>query len=152
MGRRGMLLIAMVTVTMLTASGVAWAATVSCSGSGACYGTADGDEIQGTDGNDQIFGFAGNDEIRGSGGGDSIYGGGGSDLLVGGSGRDDISALETIGGPGNDTIRAGGGNDRISATDDYKDKINCGSGRDTVYYDKGRDTVDENCELAYPIP
>lgn len=52
--------------------------------------------------------------------------------------------------PGPDTLKVSRGNDYVQSTDKYKDTTNCGSGRDTVYYDEGLDTV-ENCELAYPI-
>jgi hypothetical protein len=45
-----------------------------------------------------------------------------------------------------DTIKAGKGNDRIFAGDGSKDVIDCGSGIDQVYFDKGLDQLEANCE------
>jgi Ca2+-binding RTX toxin-like protein len=150
--RRTTLFLAVVLTAIAFAAGTAGAAnTVNCGG-GPCYGDLYGNDVMyGTGGRDQMFGFAGSDRIYGRGGNDNVYGGGGSDLMVGGPGGDSISALETAGqAPGRDTVKAGGGNDYVQGTDKYKDAIDCGPGRDTVYYDKGLDTV-KNCELAYPI-
>jgi hypothetical protein len=56
---------------------------------------------------------------------------------------------------GKDQIRAGSGNDFIdtgccrgsfSNGDGYVDTVDCGSGADTVYYEKGIDKINSNCE------
>ncbi|MGH3144200.1 MAG: hypothetical protein ACRDTR_00185 [Rubrobacter sp.] len=46
------------------------------------------------------------------------------------------------GGPGQDRIRSNGRvNDTINADDNTQDKVSCGSGQDTVFYDEGVDNV-----------
>ena len=153
-------------------------AAITCPG-GTCLGTAGDDTLQGTagvdviDGNggaDTITGFGGNDllfgdflngphdpaldgpdRIYGGGGADELDGLGGADLLVGGSGNDSIDAREGTGNPpGTDTIRGGRGNDTIYAQDGAKDKIDCGPGKDNVYFDEGLDTV-TSCENKVPV-
>ena len=147
-------------------------AAITCQG-GSCLGTDGNDTLQGTSvhdnikafgGDDTIYGGRGNDglhgddqtdlaldgadRIYGDGGDDFLVGNGGADLLVGGRGNDTINAQErTAFGhpPGTDTIRGGRGNDTIYADDDFKDKIDCGPGRDIVAFDPGLDVV-TNCE------
>ena len=99
----------------------------------------------------------GNDKVYGSGGRDVLYGFGGSDLLVGGGGVDYIMAGEfrtatsrpgvtTSKNPGVDTVSAGAGGDHIETVDRRKDVIDCGGGKDAVWFDVGLDVVHPNCE------
>jgi Ca2+-binding RTX toxin-like protein len=100
----------------------------------------------------------GDDEIYGDGGRDTLYGFGGSDLLVGGGRADYIFAGEFRFGmgrpgfvrsknPGVDTVSAGAGGDHIEAVDNRRDVIDCGGGKDAVWFDEGLDVVASNCEL-----
>ena len=108
------------------------------------------DAITGEDGDDQVAGDAGNDLLSGGAGNDRLTGGAGDDVVAGGDGKDTIE--ETAGrdrisaGAGNDgvTLRRGGasvdagaGIDKVVAYNGKRDTINCGSGRDTAYVDKG---------------
>jgi Ca2+-binding RTX toxin-like protein len=99
----------------------------------------------------------GNDMLYGGDGRDSLYGFGGSDLLVGGDGVDYILAGEfrmgmgspnvaTSKNPGVDIVSAGADGDHIEAIDRHKDIINCGGGKDAVWFDVGLDVVFPNCE------
>jgi Ca2+-binding RTX toxin-like protein len=104
----------------------------------------------------------GDDVIRGHGGDDSLYGFGGDDRLLGGGGDDEISAQENrydlAGGgsgtlsrnPGRDIVRGGPGDDLIFAKDGRKDRVDCGDGRDTVFFDRGLDTIAPGCERKNP--
>ena len=102
----------------------------------------------------------GNDVVKGQKGDDSLFGWGGSDRLIGGPGDDQIVAVEDRRAnngtkvpskkPGKDVIRGGSGNDFIDAKDGYKDRIHCGDGRDTVYFDKNLDRVAPDCERKNP--
>jgi Ca2+-binding RTX toxin-like protein len=130
----------------LGAAAPAVLAAITCPGGG-FEGTNDDDTLQGTAGVDHITGFGWADTISGSSGNDELTGFGGADLLVGGRGGDIINAQEVDGHPpGTDTIQGGRGNDTIYANDGVKDKIDCGPGRDIVYFDPGLDTL-ANCEM-----
>ncbi len=100
---------------------------------------ADCDQTRGS-GNDTVEGNAGDDVIAGGRGNDRIRGGSGVDNIQGGSGRDSINA-----GSGRDDVFAGSGNDSISARDGSRDRIDCGTGRDSVRVDR-RDKAAGNCE------
>jgi Ca2+-binding RTX toxin-like protein len=69
--RRAILLVAMMAVSLLVASGVALAVTKI-----------------GTDGPDTLRGTHGDDNLLGKGGNDTLFGLRGSDNLVGGTGKD----------------------------------------------------------------
>jgi Ca2+-binding RTX toxin-like protein len=115
------------------------------------------DTIVGEAGNDTLYGGEGQDTMGGSTGADSVYGGDdvddisgdeGNDFLHGGPGSDDISA-----GSGKDQIRGGGGGDYIDDTgyfDGVVDTVDCGSGTDRVYFEKGIDKINSNCENKIP--
>lgn len=98
------------------------AAPVAHPTAGRRVATNGADRLVGTLRADRLFGLAGNDTLLGLGG---------NDLLDGGPGRDVLS-----GGPGNDTIHA---------RDGARDRIGCGSGRDTVVADRV-DVVARDCE------
>lgn len=100
----------------------------------------------------------GDDRVYGDGGSDMLYGFGGSDVLVGGGRADYIFAQEHrtrmnppyvvhSRNPGTDVVRAGRGGDHIEATDAHRDIIDCGGGKDAVWFDKKLDMVADNCEL-----
>ena len=120
-------------------------------GNDVLVGAAGGDRGSGGTGNDRVNGDEGNDFLSGSSGSDRLIGGPGSDTLTGGSGADTLSGgagndnvsggsgADTItassgndkisGGAGKDRVSAGAGNDRVSARDNWKDTIDCGTGR-----------------------
>jgi Ca2+-binding RTX toxin-like protein len=74
--RRVVLVLAIMALALLLASGVAPAVTR--------VGTTRDDTLRGTDGPDQIDGRTGDDDIFSLGGSDTLYGGKGRDRLVGG--------------------------------------------------------------------
>jgi hypothetical protein len=66
---------------------------------------------------------------------------------------------EIWGEDGKDQIRAGSGKDYIDTGryrglfrngEGYVDTVDCGSGSDTVYFEKGRDKINANCEIKRP--
>ncbi len=175
--RRAMLLLGILGAAQALGTGVVDARDIDCPpSSGWCSGTNDpdtmygtytvdlidgdgaGDTLYGYDGNDQLVGDSngdplldGPDWLFGGAGDDSLSGYGGSDLLVGGPGKDYIDATERNStNPGSDAVKGGGGPDEIDAADGSKDTIDCGTGRDTVTFDKGLDKVDGNCERKRP--
>ncbi len=97
--------------------------------------------------------------LSGGGGDDYLYG---HNRLDGGPGDDDIEAVSQSGGFAEGgaaprTLTGGSGNDHIVSTERYddtiyardgeRDRISCGGGEDTVYFDKGIDEVNPiNCE------
>jgi Ca2+-binding RTX toxin-like protein len=97
------LLLMMVAVTLMLASGVAWAATK--------YGTRDNDRIAGTNEYDRIFGLGGNDKLYGYGNADELYGGPGDDTIFGGRSTESLSYSGDLlcGGRGNDKLIGGSG-------------------------------------------
>jgi Ca2+-binding RTX toxin-like protein len=149
--------------------------TVSCigtSGADNMIGTRADNQMFGEAGNDTMVGRRGADYVRGDedadtlhgnrggesllwGGGfdaggnyadrrdDVVYGDGGDDFIVGGFAKSGVDRL--YGEKGNDTIDAA---QRNSGTDAAvtKEIIHCGPGKDTVYYDKGKDDI-KNCEI-----
>lgn len=115
------------------------------------------DRLNGNAGNDSLGGGSKRDTLSGGAGVDALVGGSGKDTLTGGPGRDRISggsaddriygnagADRITPGRGRDRVIAAGGNDRISARDGRRDRISCGSGRDTVTAD--RNDVLTSCE------
>ena len=86
---------------------------------------------------------AGVDIRTGSTGGDRMSGGAGNDQLAGANGNDCLT-----GGAGRDTLSGGAGADVIVASGDSRsrDTVRCGSGRDTVLYNRG-DSVASDCEV-----
>ena len=172
--------VAMVVVVLST--GVAFAATFNCIANRGCIGTngpdtlngstgddfmdamQDDDELFGNEGHDSISGDAfaapnndtstdGNDLLEGGLGFDYLVGYGGADELSGGDNGDFIFAEESSENEGEDIVNGGGGNDFIQAIDQTKDTINSGKGkRDGVFFDKGIDTVANNCEFKNRFP
>src|SRR5215217_4489900 len=153
--RRVALLLTVMSVVLIAASGLALAATtIACSG-GECLGTEDDDSMTGTDGYDLMSGLDGNDNMYGGSGDDFLLGDEdydypdtflGNDTLYGGTGNDDLR-----GAFGNDTIYGGEGDDFVFAYDQLRvttgaDIVDCGPGIDEVHYDKGIDKL-RRCEI-----
>jgi Ca2+-binding RTX toxin-like protein len=136
-----------------------------------------GSDIQG---NDTMYGGPGNDYIQGeddcdwpiiTGPDDTIYGGPGNDDLrprdgdarvYGGHGIDGISGyckgqVKFYGGNDDDSINVGdhyyrGNTENPDAPDvtEAPDYVDCGPGKDTIYYDKGIDKL-RHCEVKHPL-
>ena len=112
-------------------------------------GDAGNDRLAGGNGDDRMTGDAGNDSLSGGRGDDVLQGGPGADGLSGGRGDDRLAGGggndRLTGGPGRDLITGSAGADRILARDGNRDRIDCGSGRDSVSAD-AIDSVARNCE------
>ena len=112
-------------------------------------GDSGNDTLLGSFGNDRLHGVRGKDRISGSRGRDRINGGSSGDRISGGSSGDRISGDQGSdrinGNSGNDRIKGNSGNDRITSLDNSRDRVNCGTGRDSVLADR-RDIVSRNCE------
>ncbi len=89
---------------------------------------------------DALTGLGGPDRLVGRGSGDCLAGGRGADELIGGAGSDRFYP-----GPGRDTVDGGRGGDEVRAADGFRDRIECGRGRDIVHGDP-EDRVAKNCE------
>jgi len=109
--RRLILLMAAMGATVLLVSGVAYALSVQCDGTGdqdpdpgQCQGTDQNDVITGTAQRDVILALGGLDDVTALGGDDNVEGGRGGDDISGGVGADGL-----FGGGGPDDIRGGPG-------------------------------------------
>ncbi len=101
----------------------------------------------------------GEDKLFGGNGSDCMFGGSQDDVLHGGEGNDDMGhyCYEFIMDTGNDVFLGGSGNDDIMAVEapfsqpdlQEHDLVFCGSGKDTVYYQKGVDRIFD-CERKNP--
>jgi len=117
-----------------------------------------GDSLVGSSAGNELEGRWGDDNLYGAGGGDRLEGGLGDDHLSGATGEDvlyDVTGTDRLnGGAGDDTIdsrfeittpvsgadladdlNGGSGDDTILAQDGSRDRIDCGSGTDTVVAD-----------------
>ena len=127
-------------------------------------GTGENDRLSGTALGDNLFGLQGNDVLKGLRGDDCLFGGVGSDRLSGSRGDDRLLGDDSrsgvggndrlfgnagndrlTGGPGNDRLTGGGGrnrllagsgNDRLNGVNGSVDRLNCGSGSDSVRADR----------------
>ena len=137
MMRRALLLVAMMAVSLLLASGVALAVTK--------IGTDGPDTLRGTNGNDNLIGKGGNDNLFGLRGRDQLVGGPGKDNVLAGDQRRPGRGDKTlVGGPGNDFVLGGKGSDNIVGGEgnDFlvedglrefsKDTLSGGSGNDVI--------------------
>jgi Ca2+-binding RTX toxin-like protein len=173
--RRILVLLAAMVVTLVVASGVAWAVNK--------IGTDGPDTLRGTNGADNLSGRGGNDILWASGGRDNLLGGRGKDLVLGGNERHFFSRGDKnlVGGRGNDTVIGGRGSDNIVgekgndlvidgpdrefATDKlsagdgndvvgavnrpaFEDVLQCGSGFDRVIADR-EDVLAPDCEKVF---
>src|SRR5215207_286174 len=115
--RKTVLVLALITLGVLLASGVALAAT-----------------FNGTDGDDVIYGGSTADTIDGKGGADALYGKGGSDTLYGGPGNDNPATIlydNVTNSYVSAGVRGGGGDDTIEGQEG-DDDMEGNAGRDTV--------------------
>lgn len=124
MTRRALFVAGLLVAALVVASGVAWAASISCP-------NWTGDQYVGTDNKDTMTGgmFGCNDEMRAKGGADEVRGRGGADTLSGGPDADDLT-----GGRGQDILTGGEGPDALkggSADDKYSFVIDSW-GNDTI--------------------
>jgi Ca2+-binding RTX toxin-like protein len=122
--RQVVTLVTVCLVHLVLGPGAVWAATlVTCPG-GECLGTLGSYIMIETIGNDAIAGFRGEDDI----------------VDTAQQNRDSVA-----GGRGNDTIDVRKGNKGLV----NRDFVNCGDGRDALFFDEGNDTV-VGCEKQNP--
>jgi hypothetical protein len=104
--RPTILFLAAITVMLVVAGGVAFAAVAQCDTYGNCHcqagvlcqGTSQPQDLTGTTSADRIYGYGGNDGLYGLDGNDYLNGESGEDNLDGGGGTDDVCN----GGPDSD--------------------------------------------------
>ncbi len=114
-------------------------------------GTPESDQIHRGGGDDTIRALAGDDTVFDTEGRNVAYGGDGNDWITvsgsgyGGSGEDTIDGVfrggKAVGGPGVDLILV---------HNDERNSVSCGTGRDTVYFDKELDSLAVDCERQIP--
>src|SRR5215203_4214318 len=131
--RRVILLLTMMALTLLVASGVALAVTkIGTNGPDTLKGTNGADHLLGKGANDVLFSLAGKDTLLGEQGKDWVLGGneqrplGGVKNLVGGPGNDGV-----LGGKDSDNVTGNSGNDFVNG-DFGPDKILGGEGNDVL--------------------
>jgi Ca2+-binding RTX toxin-like protein len=112
MKERAALALAVVTISLVLASGVAIAATVNCPNKAGrlCVGTAQNDTMYGTARRDDIRAYGGDDEVRARANNDWLAGGAGDDTVRGGRG-DDIFGF--TGAWGQDSLGDASGTDTL---------------------------------------
>jgi len=167
-----LLLLTVMTVTLVVASGVAWAVNkVGTNGPDTLIGTNNADNLIGQGGNDVLFSLNGRDNLLGGPGKDIVLGENerlnsssgdknlrgdlGNDIVVGGRGSDNV-----LGDAGNDFLADGPTRefsvDNVLGRDGKdvflvgnapaaKDIVTCGDGFDRVLADR-KDMVTGNCE------
>jgi Ca2+-binding RTX toxin-like protein len=169
-----LVLLTVMAVTLVVASGVAWAVNkIGTDGPDTLRGTNEGDNLYGRGGQDDIFGLAGRDNLLGGAGKDWVLGGnerrpqGGDKNLAGGRGNDGVigglGSANVLGEAGNDflgdgalrqtskdKISGGAGNDVIEVSNRpaFEDIVVCGGGFDRVLADR-KDVVAPDCERVF---
>src|SRR5215208_6033403 len=105
--KRILVLFIVMVVTLVVASGVAWAVNK--------IGTDGPDTLRGTNGADNLLGLGGNDELFSLNGRDNLLGGAGKDCLICATRerRGFAGHKNLVGGPGNDYVVAGKGSDKV---------------------------------------
>ena len=133
--RKTVLLLALMALTKVLASGVALAINK--------VGTNGPDTLRGTNEGDNLVGQGGNDDISGAGGRDVVVGGGGRDVVQGGPWppRPETPPRCESSPNNNDDLTGGAGNDFLWVRDTPfpvppKDLVLCGAGRDVASVDK----------------
>jgi Ca2+-binding RTX toxin-like protein len=172
--RRAILLVAMMALTLVVASGMALAVTkIGTNGPDTLRGTNQADNLLGKGGNDILLGRHGRDNLLGGPGKDLVFGGfrdatgsgnknlaggDGNDALIGAQGSDVIVGAEgndfLVDGnepnPKQDAISSGPGNDGVMTWNRPagEDVVTCGSGFDRVFADRD-DTLGPDCERVF---
>jgi hemolysin type calcium-binding protein len=157
--RRTTLLLVIMSLALLLASGVALAAKqIDCSDNPGplCVGTPNSDEIEGTNTRDDIRAQAGDDLVKARAGNDVVNAGEDNDLAYGQRGADRLNAGQCdndwmVGGPGDDTINV---SDECAfafavgmpGPESVGDKAECGPGFDVVRGVNEYDWVASDCE------
>jgi Ca2+-binding RTX toxin-like protein len=147
------LILVLVLLGAMVLSGVALAATITCS-TNPCEGTSGPDTLIGNANKNLIEGNPGADHIVGKGAADKLYGNRDNDEVHGGDGPDNINGGKHS---DSDTLYGENGNDKIIAVDEFspgwQDYIDCGAGTDTAYVDgwtEARPDITINCENVIP--
>src|SRR5918997_3582421 len=129
--RRAILLVTMMAVSLLLASGVALAVNK--------VGTSGPDTLRGTNGSDNLLGKGGNDVLWGLGGSDNLLGGEGKDWVLAGNERRFQGGDKNLdGGPGNDGVQGGNGSDDMVGGSG-NDFVDGWRGSDDITGDRGAD-------------
>jgi Ca2+-binding RTX toxin-like protein len=129
-------------------------------GGDAMRGNGDSDEMEGGLGADRVLGGTGGDELVWGGeqvgsaapftypekSGDNTSGGPGADEVYGGFGQGGVDLV--FGNGANDTIIVAqrGFPNEIGEVKVTREVVDCGTGEDTVYRDKGLDVIANDCE------
>src|SRR3712207_443332 len=154
MRRRVVLVLALMVLALLLASGVAWAVNkVGTNGPDTLMGTNKADNLSGRGGNDVLFALRGNDNLLGGPGKDWVLGGderrpfGGHKNLVGDTGNDGVNggigSDNTLGGSGNDWGNGDYGSDRAVVGGEGKDMVFGSRGSDRLGGEEGGDWLVE---------
>ncbi len=131
--RRVILLLAVMAMTLVVASGVALAVNK--------VGTNGPDTLRGTNGDDNLVGRGGNDDLFGLGGSDNLLGGEGKDWVLGGNERRPFGGDKNLlGGPHNDRVPGGDGSDNLVGGTG-NDLVDGGRGSDRVVGEEGGDLL-----------
>jgi hypothetical protein len=143
MRSRAILLLAMMASALVVASGVAWAAQISCPNRAGnlCVGTNNSDTMTGRDRSDEMRANDGSDEMRGLGGADELLGQAGNDTALGQDGPDILA-----GGRGKDTLSGAKAKDRLAGAEG-DDALNGGDADDTYAFNInswGDDTITDS--------
>jgi hypothetical protein len=134
MRRRVVLVLAVMALALLLASGVALAVNE--------VGTDGPDTLRGTNRDDNLSGEGGNDVLFGLGGSDNLTGEQGKDWVLGGNERIPLGGDKNLaGGPGNDAVFGGNGSDKVLGGSGNDDSGG-GRGSDSVAGEEGKDIVD----------
>ena len=157
--RRTILLLVIMSLTLVLASGLALAAKqIDCSDSSGplCVGTPNSDEIEGTNTRNDVRAQAGSDLVKARAGNDEVHAGWGNDLVFGQRGADLLRAGpcandRMVGGPGDDTINVSDPCAFIFVVgapgpESWGDKVECGPGFDVVRGVDEYDWVASDCE------
>jgi len=127
------LVLAAMALSLLLASGVAWAVNE--------IGTNGPDTLRGTNADDNLLGKGGNDVLFGLGGSDNLVGGPGKDWVLGGNERRPGGGDKNLlGESGNDAVLGGRGSDNMvgGAGNDLLDGFR---GSDRIVGDSGNDLL-----------
>ena len=122
-------------------------------------GPAGGEEVVGTPKRDRIERGGGDHTIHALAGRDTVFDIEGRNVAYGGDGGDWITLSGSLyGGPGEDQLEpveeseasGGPGVDVVYAHNEKRNTVSCGTGRDTVYFDRALDSLAADCERQIP--